>query len=110
MATIEDFNKLDIRVGRIMSVQDFPEAKKASYKLGIDLGPGIGLKVSCAQLPANYSRNDLEGALVLCVVNLPPRQIGLAISEVLTIGVPDENGNCVLIAPKKEVPLGGKLY
>ena len=110
MATFEDFQKLDIRVGRIIEVQDFPEARKPSYKLKIDLGDEIGIKKSCAQLTANYSRDELTGKLVLCVVNFPPRQIGTAISEVLTLGVPDENNECVLIAPDREVSLGGKLY
>jgi tRNA-binding protein len=110
MATYEDFEKLDIRVGRIISVEDFPEAKKPSYKLQIDLGSEVGVKKSCAQLPQNYTKAELKDKLVLCVVNFPPRQIGPAISEVLTLGVPDENGNCVLITPDAEVPLGGRLY
>lgn len=110
MATFEDFQKLDIRVGKIVKVENFPEARKPAYKLEIDLGEEIGLKKSCAQLPQNYSTQDLEGKLVLCVVNFPPRQIGPAISEVLTLGVPDKNNECILITPDKEIPLGGKLY
>lgn len=109
-ATFSDFEKLDIRVGRIISVEDFPEARKPSYKLQIDLGGEVGLKKSCAQLPANYTKDELQDKLVLCVVNFPPRQIGPAISEVLTLGVPDTNGDCILISPDKDVPLGGKLY
>jgi tRNA-binding protein len=110
MATYEDFEKLDVRVGRIVEVEDFPEAKKLSYRLKIDFGNDIGIKKSCAQLPKNYSKEQLKDKLVLCVVNFPPRQIGPAISEVLTLGVPDSEGNCILIWPSKDVPLGGKLY
>jgi tRNA-binding protein len=110
MATIEDFHKLDIRVGKIIEVSDFPEAKKPAYKLKIDLGPEIGVKKSCAQLVKNYKKDELAGKLVLCVVNFPPRNIGPEVSEVLTLGVPDKNGECVLIQPTHEVPVGGKLY
>lgn len=110
MATIEDFQKLDIRAGRIIEVLDFPEARKPSYRLRIDFGGEIGIKRSCAQLTANYSKAELTGRMVLCVVNFPPRQIGPAISEVLTLGVPDLNNECILIAPDREVPPGGRLY
>lgn len=110
MATIDDFQKLDIRVGRIIDIEDFPEARKPSYKLQIDLGPEIGIKKSCAQLPKNYSKEELKNKMVLCVVNFPPRQIGPAVSEVLTLGVPDGNGECILITPDCEVLLGGRLY
>lgn len=110
MATIDDFGKLDIRVGKIIEVQDFPEARKPSYRLTIDCGAEIGIKKSCAQLSKNYSKEALMGKQVLCVVNFPPRQIGPAVSEVLTLGVPDGKGECLLIAPDKEVPLGGRLY
>lgn len=110
MATFEDFQKLDIRVGRITEVHDFPEARKPSYKLLIDFGNEIGIRRSCAQLTSNYDKNDLKGKLVLCVVNFPPRQIGPAISEVLTLGVPDERNECVLIIPERDVPPGGRLY
>ncbi|OGL29569.1 tRNA-binding protein [Candidatus Saccharibacteria bacterium RIFCSPHIGHO2_02_FULL_47_12] len=110
MATYEDFEKLDVRVGKIIEVEDFPEARKPSYKLKIDFGEEIGIKKSCAQLPQNYSKKELKDRLVLGVVNFPPRQIGPAVSEVLTLGVPDEEGNCILIEPTKNVPLGGKLY
>src|SRR3989344_7641565 len=108
MATFEDFQKLDIRVGKIVEVEDFPEARKPSYKLKIDLGKEIGIKKSCAQLVKNYTKENLKNKLVLCVVNLPPRQIGPATSEVLTLGVPDENEECVLIKPDKKVPIGGR--
>lgn len=110
MITFDDFKKLDIRVGRIVEVDNFPEARKPSFKLKIDLGEEIGIKKSCAQLPKNYRIEDLIGKQVLCVVNFPPRQIGPAVSEVLTLGVPDEKHECILIAPDKDVPLGGRLY
>lgn len=110
MATIEDFNKIDIRVGRIIDVEEFSGAKKPTYKLKVDFGKDIGIKKSCAQLVKNYSKEDLKGKLVLGVVNFPPRQIGSAVSEVLTLGVPDSNGECILIEPERAVKLGGKLY
>jgi tRNA-binding protein len=99
-----------VRVGKITKIKDFPEARNPSYKLEIDLGEEIGLKKSCAQLPANYSKEELQDRLVLCVVNFSPRQIGPAVSEVLTLGVPDGEGDCMLITPDKDVPLGGALY
>ena len=111
MATIEDFNKLDIRVGRIIDVENFPEAKRPTYKLKIDFGNSIGIKKSCAQLAKNYSKEELKGRLILGVVNFPPRQIGPFISEVLTLGVPDENHQTILIVPEKsEAVIGGKLF
>ncbi len=110
MATIEDFGELDIRVGRITDVQDFPEARKPAWKLTIDFGTEIGVKKSSAQIVTNYSKEDLMGRLVLGVVNFPPRQIGKFISEVLTLGVPDDQGNVVLVQPSKDVPVGGRLY
>lgn len=110
MATFEDFQKLDIRVGKITEIEDFPEARKPSYRLKIDLGQEIGTKKSCAQLVKNYTKEQLQGKLVLCVVNFPPRQIGPATSEVLTLGVPGEGKECVLIQPERDVPVGGRLY
>jgi tRNA-binding protein len=110
MITSSDFEMVDIRVGRIIEAKKFPEAKKLSYKLKVDLGKEIGIKKSCAQLPPNYKIEDLIGKQVLCVVNFPPRQIGPAVSEVLTLGVPDERHECILIVPDKEVPEGGRLY
>ncbi|KPJ55886.1 tRNA-binding protein [Parcubacteria bacterium DG_74_2] len=110
MATIEDFQKLDIRVGKIIEVEDFPEARKPSYKLKIDFGEEIGIKKSCAQLVARYTKEDLDGTLILAVVNFPPRQIGPETSEVLTLGVPDSDGECVLIQPERDVKIGAKLY
>ena len=109
-ATIQDFLKLDIRVGKIVDVQDFPEARKPAYKLTIDCGPELGTKKSSVQIVQNYSKDDLVGTLVLCVVNFPPRQIGPFMSEVLTVGVPDDQGNVMLVRPDKDVPVGGKLY
>ena len=110
MATIGDFNKLDIRIGKIVDIGDFQEAKKPPYKLRIDFGNGIGIKKSCAHLAANYSKEDLKNKLVMGVVNFPPRQIGPAVSEVLVLGVSDKDGNCVLIQPEKNVNIGGRLY
>jgi len=110
MATFEDFQKLDIRVGKVLEVEDFPEARNPSYKLKIDFGPEVGVKKSCAQLVANYSKEDLKGRLVLAVVNFPPRQIGPAVSEVLTLGVSAEKGECILIQPDRNVEIGGRLY
>lgn len=110
MATYDDFQKLDVRVGKIVEVEDFPEARKPSYKLKIDFGKEIGIKKSVAQLPQNYSNEQLKDKLVLGIVNFPERQIGPAVSEVLTLGVPDENNECILVVPDKDVPLSGKLY
>ena len=111
MATMEDFDKLDIRLGRIVEAADFPEARKPAYKLKIDFGDEIGVKKSSAQLVALYTIEELEGKLVLGVVNFPPRQIGPFISEVLTLGVPDAGGEVVLIAPDdKSAVIGGRLF
>ncbi len=111
MATYDDFIKLDIRVGVIKEVEDFPQARKPSYKLTIDFGPDIGLKKSSAQLVKYYKKEDLLGKKVLGVVNFPPRQIGPFLSEVLTLGVPDENHECILITPdKNNAIIGGNLY
>ncbi|PIR89803.1 tRNA-binding protein [bacterium (Candidatus Gribaldobacteria) CG10_big_fil_rev_8_21_14_0_10_37_21] len=110
MAIYEDFQKLDIRVGKIIEVGDFPEAKKPAFKLKIDLGAEIGIKRSCAQLKQNYKADELLGKKVLCVVNFPPRQIGPAVSDVLTLGLPDEKNECILIIPDRDVPIGGRLY
>ena len=110
MATIEDFEKLDVRVGKIISVDDFPEARKPSYKLTIDFGNEIGIKRSSVQIVDLYSKEELIGKKVLGVVNFPPRKIGPFLSEVLTLGVPDEQSRCILIVPDKEATVGGKLY
>ena len=108
--TFPDFEKVDVRVGRIVRAEDFPEARKPAYKLTIDFGPEVGTLRSSAQLAARYTRAELEGRLVLAVVNFPPRQIGPFMSQVLTLGVPDEHGNVVLVTPDKNVPVGGKLF
>ena len=111
MTTIEDFEKVDIRVGNIIEVEDFPEARKPAYKLKIDFGQEVGVKQSSARLVDLYTKEELDGKLVLGAVNFPPRQIGPFVSEVLTLGVPDENGNVILVVPDKEnSPLGGKLF
>ena len=109
MVTIEDFEKVDMRVGRIVSVDDFPEARKPAWKLEIDFGEEVGRKRSSAQI-AHYPREELEGRLVLAVVNFPPRQIGPVRSEVLVLGVPDDEGRVTLLAPSADVPLGGRVY
>jgi tRNA-binding protein len=105
----DDFMKVDIRVGRVVRVEDFPEARKPAWKLVIDFGEEIGEKRSSAQV-TNYTREELEGRLVVAVVNFPPRQIGPFMSEVLTLGVPDEDGNVILLHPGAEVPLGGRMF
>jgi tRNA-binding protein len=110
MITYADFDKVDIRVGRVVQVDDFPEARKPAYKLLIDFGSEIGVKRSSAQATALYSKDTLLGRLVLAVVNFPPKQIGPMMSEVLTLGVPDGNGNVILVVPEREAPLGGRLF
>jgi tRNA-binding protein len=111
MATFDDFLKLDIRVGRILTVDEFPEARKPAYKLTIDFGPEIGTKRSSAQLTARYSAEQLTGKLVLGVVNFPPRRIGSFDSEVLTLGVPDADGRVILIGPDEpDAVIGSRLF
>jgi tRNA-binding protein len=105
-----DFDKVDIRVGRIVRAESFPEARKPAYKLLIDFGPDIGTRTSSAQLTHHYTLQDLEGRLVVAVVNFPPRQIGPFVSQVLTLGVPDADGGVVLLVPDKKVPIGGRLF
>lgn len=111
MATYDDFAALDIRVGVIIAVDDFPEARKPAYKLTIDFGEDIGQKRSSAQLVKHYTKEELIGKKVMGVVNFPPRQIGPFLSEVLTLGVPDAEHECILIVPDKDdAMVGGKLY
>jgi tRNA-binding protein len=106
----DDFLRVDVRVGRIVDVQDFPAARKPAYKLKIDFGPAIGIRKSSAQATKHYSKADLIDRLVVAVVNFPPKQIGPYMSEVLTLGVPDADGDVVLLAPEQEVPLGGRMF
>lgn len=106
----ETFLKADIRVGTVILAEDFPEARNPSYKLLIDFGPAIGTKKSCAQIVANYERDELVGRQVAAVVNFPPRQIGPAMSEVLTLGFADDKGDVVLFAPDRPVPNGSRLF
>ena len=108
--TFADFQKLDIRVGRVVRAEEFPEARKPAYKLLIDFGSALGTRRSSAQLTVRYTPAELEGRLVLAVVNFPPRHIGPFLSEVLTLGVPDADGAVVLLAPDSEVPLGARMF
>ncbi len=104
------FLAVDIRVGRVLSAEPHVGARKPAYVMTIDFGPTIGLRKSCAQVTENYAVEALPGRLVAAVVNFPPRQIGKIMSEVLTLGFPDESGAVVLFAPDREVPLGSRLF
>ncbi|OBX20654.1 tRNA-binding protein [Erythrobacter sp. QSSC1-22B] len=104
------FLAVDIRVGTIVSAQAFPEARKPSYRLVVDFGPAIGTRKSCAQIAANYALEELPGRQVAAVVNLPPRQIGPTMSEVLVLGFADAAGEVVLFAPDAPVPNGSRLF
>jgi tRNA-binding protein len=108
--TIEDFLRLDIRVGTVVDAQPFPEARKPAIRLWVDFGPGLGVKRSSAQLTVHYSPDRLIGRQVLAVVNFPPRRIGPFESEVLVLGLPDENGAVVLLRPDFPVPNGGRMH
>jgi tRNA-binding protein len=106
----DDFLKVDIRVGRVVAAEPFPQARKPALKLTIDFGPEIGVKKASAQITKYYEPAALIGRLVLAVVNFPPRQIGPMMSEVLTLGVPDEAGEVVLLRPDFDVPLGARMF
>ncbi|MCW3798731.1 tRNA-binding protein [Sphingomonas sp. BN140010] len=108
--TFQQFAAVDIRVGRIVAAEPFPQARKPAFKLTIDFGPEIGTRRSSAQIAECYTLEDLPGRLVAAVVNFPPRQIGPFMSEVLTLGFPDADGRVVLVAPDQQVPLGGRLF
>ncbi len=108
--SFDDFQKVDMRVGRITSVDDFPEARKPAYKLTIDFGPDIGEKKSSAQITELYRKDDLMGRLVVCVVNFPPKQIGPMVSEVLTCGAEDRKGRVALLGFHEDVPLGSRIF
>lgn len=110
VAAYEDFVRLDIRVGTVVEVLPFPEARKPAYRLKVDFGPKLGVRQSSAQLTAHYRSDDLVGRQVAAVVNLPPRQIGPVCSEVLVLGFPDARGDVVLVAPERPVPNGGRLF
>jgi tRNA-binding protein len=106
----DEFQRVDIRVGRIVAVEDFPAARKPAYKLRIDFGVAIGVKKSSAQVTKYYTKEELLDRLVVAVVNFPPKQIGPYMSEVLTLGVPDSDGDVVLLVPERDVPLGGRMF
>jgi tRNA-binding protein len=108
-ATIDDFLKVDIRVGRITRVEEFPEARKPAWKLWVEFGPEVGEKRSSAQV-TNYAREELEGRLVVAVVNFPPRRIGPFVSEVLVLGASDTEGRVILLRPDVEVPVGERIH
>ena len=108
--TFDDFMKVDVRVGEVVRAEPFPEARKPAYKLTIDFGPDIGVKKSSAQITVHYTLDQLEGRKVAAVVNFPPRQIGPVMSEVLTLGFPDKDGDVVLVGVDRDVPNGGRLF
>lgn len=108
--SFDDFLKVDIRVGRVLRAEPFPEARKPAIKLWVDFGPEIGEKKTSAQITAHYDPETLIGKQVLAVVNFPPRQIGKFMSEVLVLGLPDAAGEIVLIGPDGPVPVGGRMH
>lgn len=108
--TYDDFARVDIRTGRITRVEPFPEARKPAFRLWIDFGPDLGERKSSAQITHHYDPESLIGQQVVAVVNFPPRQIGPVRSEVLVLGVPDEQGEVVLLSPDRNVPLGGRMF
>ncbi|MFY0636067.1 MAG: tRNA-binding protein [Vannielia sp.] len=108
--TFDDFLKVDIRVGTVVKAEPFPEARKPAYKLWVDYGDEIGVKKSSAQITVHYTLEELVGRQVMGVVNFPPRQIGPFMSEALVLGIPDENGEVVLLGPGQDVPIGGRMF
>ncbi|NTW89520.1 MAG: tRNA-binding protein [Candidatus Moranbacteria bacterium] len=110
MITYEDFEKVDIRIGTVTAAEEFPEARKPAYRLTIDFGPDVGIKRSSVQITKRYAKDELVGRQVMGVVNFPPKQIGPFISEVLTLGFSDENGEVVLAVPDKPVPNGKNMF
>ena len=106
----DDFLAVDVRVGTIVAAEPFPEARKPAYRLRIDFGAAIGVKTSSAQITRHYRSDELVGRQVAAVVNFPPRQIGPFLSEVLTLGFPDADGEVVLIGPDRPTPNGGRLF
>ncbi len=110
VATLEDFEKIDIRVGIVIEAKPYSQGTHSTHILKVDFGDGFGVRKSLARLAPNYDGPELIGRPLLCVVNFPPRQVGRHLSEVLTLGVPDEKGNVVLLRPEVDVPLGGRLY
>jgi tRNA-binding protein len=108
--TFDDFLKVDIRVGTVVTAEPFPEARKPAYRMTIDFGPELGIRKTSAQITEHYTLDELVGRKVAAVVNFPPRQIGPVMSEVLTLGFPDADGNVVLVGVDREVPDGGRLY
>ena len=108
--TFDDFLKVDVRIGRVVKAEAFPEARKPAYKLMIDFGPDIGVKKSSAQITKHYTLDDLQGRKVAAVVNFPPRQIGPLMSEVLTLGFPDADGEVVLVGVDRDAVIGGRLF
>lgn len=108
--SFDDFLKVDIRVGRVIDAQPFPEARKPAIKLWVDFGGEIGVRKSSAQITRHYKPEEIVGKQVMAVVNFPPRQIGPFMSEILVLGLPDENGEIVLIGPDQDVPIGGRMH
>ncbi len=106
----EDFEKVEVRVGRVVAAEPFPEAQKPAIKLSVDFGPEVGEKRTSAQLTAHYAAEDLVGRQVVAVVNFPPKRIAGFKSEVLVLGVPDEAGEVVLLSPDRDVPPGGRMF
>ena len=106
----DDFLKVDIRVGRVVEAQPYPEARKPALKLWVDFGEEIGIRKSSAQITRHYTTESVTGQLVMAVVNFPPRQIGRFMSEVLVLGTPDADGEVVLLRPDKDVPIGGRMF